>query len=50
MMAWGLPQDPLRLERFRQFDTRGVLLGFPAIAMLVTAFEQARGWGGAIHR
>jgi DHA2 family multidrug resistance protein len=46
MIAWGLPQDPLRLERFDQFDWRGVLLGFPAIGMLVTAFEQGTrlGW------
>lgn len=46
MIAWGLPQDPLRLERFHQFDWRGVLLGFPAIGMLVTALEQGTrlGW------
>ncbi|WP_260858405.1 MFS transporter [Paraburkholderia sp. BCC1885] len=46
MIAWGLPQDPLRLERFRQFDWRGVLLGFPAIGMLVTALQQGTrlGW------
>lgn len=46
MIAWGLPQDPLRLERFRQFDWRGVLLGCPAIGMLVTALEQGTrlGW------
>ncbi|ALK29601.1 MFS transporter [Burkholderia plantarii] len=47
MIAWGLPQDPLRLERLRSFDWRGVLLGAPAIAMLVIAFEQGTrlGWG-----
>jgi DHA2 family multidrug resistance protein len=46
MIAYGLPQDPLRLERFRQFDWRGVLLGFPAISMLVIALEQGTrlGW------
>lgn len=46
MVAWGLPQDPLRLERFRQFDWRGVLLGVPAIGMLVVALEQGArlGW------
>ena len=46
MVVWGLPQDPLRLERFRQFDWRGVLLGFPAIGMLVVALEQGTrlGW------
>ncbi|MDE1180471.1 MFS transporter [Paraburkholderia sp.] len=49
MVAWGLPQDPLRLERFRQFDWRGVLLGFPAMAMLVVALQQGTraGWTDA---
>jgi DHA2 family multidrug resistance protein len=40
LVAYGLPQDPLRLERFRQFDTRGLLLGFPAICMLVIGLIQ----------
>jgi DHA2 family multidrug resistance protein len=39
-VAYGLPQDPLRLERFRQFNWRGLLLGFPAICMLVIALLQ----------
>ncbi|WP_437883235.1 MFS transporter [Pseudomonas sp. LRF_L74] len=39
-VAWGLPQDPVRLERFKQFDWRGLLLGFPAIAMLVIGLVQ----------
>ncbi|MBM7060575.1 MFS transporter [Pseudomonas sp. UL073] len=39
-VAWGLPQDPLRLERFRQFNWRGLLLGFPAISMLVIGLIQ----------
>ncbi|WP_447592552.1 MFS transporter [Aquipseudomonas campi] len=39
-VAWGLPQDPLRLERFAQFDWRGLLLGFPAISMLVVGLIQ----------
>jgi MFS transporter, DHA2 family, multidrug resistance protein len=39
-VGFGLPQDPLRLERFRQFNWRGVLLGFPAICMLVIALMQ----------
>lgn len=34
-VAWGMPQDPLRLERFRQFNWLGLLLGFPALSMLV---------------
>jgi MFS transporter, DHA2 family, multidrug resistance protein len=39
-VAYGLPQDPLRLERFRQFDWRGLLLGLSAICMLVVALMQ----------
>ncbi|MEG3133850.1 MFS transporter [Rouxiella sp. T17] len=43
---WGIPQDPLRLERFKQFDWRGVLLGLPAITSLVVVLEQGTrlGW------
>ncbi|MDN2699425.1 MFS transporter [Janthinobacterium sp. SUN073] len=40
MVSWGLPQDPLRLERLRQFDWRGLLLGLPAISMLVVGMLQ----------
>ncbi|MBB2494901.1 MFS transporter [Aquipseudomonas ullengensis] len=39
-VAWGLPQDPLRLERFAQFNWQGLLLGFPAISMLVIGLVQ----------
>ncbi|MGY4494821.1 MFS transporter [Pseudomonas sp. TE3610] len=39
-VAWGLPQDPLRLERLRQLDWRGLLLGLPALIMLVLGLEQ----------
>jgi len=38
-VAWGLPQDPLRLERFKQFDWRGLLLGLPGLVMLVLGLE-----------
>ncbi|MBJ9975803.1 MFS transporter [Pseudomonas sp. S75] len=44
-VAWGLPQDPLRLERFAQFDWRGVLLGLPAIASLVLGLSLGDRWG-----
>jgi MFS transporter, DHA2 family, multidrug resistance protein len=40
LVAYGLPQDPLRLERFRQFNWRGLLLGLPSICMLVIALMQ----------
>ena len=33
-IAWGLPQDPLRLERCRQFNWRGLLSGLLAICSL----------------
>lgn len=39
-VAWGLPQDPLRLERFAQFNWQGLLLGFAAISMLVIGLIQ----------
>jgi len=37
---YGLPQDPSRLERLKQFNWRGLLLGFPAICMLVIGVLQ----------
>lgn len=40
LVFWGIPQDSLRLERFRQFDWRGLILGFPAISMLVIGLMQ----------
>jgi len=40
MVAWGLPQDPLRLERFAQFNGVGLALGFPALVMLVIGLVQ----------
>ncbi len=40
LIAYGLPQDPLRLERFKQADWRGALLGVSGITMLVIAVTQ----------
>jgi DHA2 family multidrug resistance protein len=40
LIAYGLPQDPLRLERFRQADWRGAVLGVSGICMLVIALTQ----------
>ena len=37
----GLPTDPPKLERFQLFNWRGVILGYPAVAMLVTGLLQA---------
>jgi DHA2 family multidrug resistance protein len=36
----GLPDDPLKIERFRSFNWSGFLTGFPAIAMLVVGLLQ----------
>ena len=44
-VAWGLPQDPLRLERFKQFDWRGLLLGLPAICSIVIGLSQGDRYG-----
>ncbi|EVT73793.1 MFS transporter [Stenotrophomonas maltophilia 5BA-I-2] len=40
MVGWGLPQDPLRLERFAQFDGVGLMLGLPALVLLVLGLVQ----------
>jgi DHA2 family multidrug resistance protein len=36
----GLPADPVKLERFRSFNWRGFILGYPAVAMLVIGILQ----------
>jgi MFS transporter, DHA2 family, multidrug resistance protein len=36
----GLPEDPLKIERFRSFNWSGFFTGFPAIAMLVIGLLQ----------
>ncbi|MBV6289237.1 MFS transporter [Pseudomonas aegrilactucae] len=45
-VAWGIPQDPLRLERFKAFNWRGVLLGLPALSALAVGLVQGDrlGW------
>lgn len=40
LIAFGLPQDPLRLERFRQMDWRGAVLGITGICCLVLGLTQ----------
>jgi DHA2 family multidrug resistance protein len=40
LIAYGLPQDPLRLERFKQADWLGAALGVGWISMLVIALSQ----------
>jgi MFS transporter, DHA2 family, multidrug resistance protein len=36
----GLPADPTKLERFRSFNWRGFVLGYPAFVMLVIGLLQ----------
>jgi MFS transporter, DHA2 family, multidrug resistance protein len=36
----GLPEDPLKIDRFRSFNWSGFFTGFPAIAMLVIGLLQ----------
>lgn len=40
LIAYGLPQDPVRLERFRQLDWRGALLGVGGLSLLVIGLTQ----------
>lgn len=40
LIAYGLPQDPVRLERFKQADWLGGALGVGWISMLVIALTQ----------
>lgn len=39
-VRWGLPDDPLKLERLGAFNWTGFLTGFPAVAMLVIGLMQ----------
>jgi DHA2 family multidrug resistance protein len=57
LVAWGMPQDPLRTERFAQADWFGFACGVVGLSLLVVALDQgvrldwfnspaivARGW------
>jgi DHA2 family multidrug resistance protein len=39
-IAYGIPQDPMKLERFEKFDLPGLILGFVSISMMVIGLEQ----------
>ena len=39
-VAWGIPQDPVRLERFRQVDWMGLVTGFIGLVMLGIGLTQ----------
>lgn len=40
LIVYGIPQDPVRLSRFRQFDWRGLLLGWTVCACLIIVVTQ----------
>ncbi|WP_045046448.1 MFS transporter [Rouxiella chamberiensis] len=40
MIGYGIPQDPLRFERFKQMDKLGMLTGSSGIALLVLSLQQ----------
>jgi len=42
MIGYGIPQDPLRFERFKQMDTVGMLTGSSGIALLVLTLQQGQ--------
>lgn len=39
-VAWGIPQDPVRLERFRQIDLPGLVAGFAGLVMVGIGLTQ----------
>jgi len=39
-VAWGIPQDPVRLERFRQIDWLGLVTGAAGLVMIGVALSQ----------
>jgi DHA2 family multidrug resistance protein len=40
LILYGIPQDPPRLERLRQFDWKGLLLGWTSLTCIVIVMEQ----------
>jgi MFS transporter, DHA2 family, multidrug resistance protein len=40
LILYGVPQDPIKLDRFKQLDWRGLLLGWGGFGCCVIAFEQ----------
>ena len=40
MVAYGIPRDPINLNRFKTFNWLGLLLGFPSIVSLVVVLFQ----------
>lgn len=40
LLGWGIPQDPLRLERFKQIDLFGMVTGCAGMSLLILALTQ----------
>lgn len=40
LISWGLPQDPVRFERFKQINAFGMLTGCSGMALLILALTQ----------
>ncbi len=40
LVSWGIPQDPLRLDRFREGNWPGLAIGATACALLTVALDQ----------
>ena len=40
LVAWGLPREPVRIERFREANWSGMACGVPALGLIVVALDQ----------
>ena len=40
LVAWGLPREPIRIERFREANWSGMACGVPALGLIVVALDQ----------
>jgi DHA2 family multidrug resistance protein len=40
LVAWGLPSEPIQVERFRQGNWFGMACGVPGLALIVIALDQ----------
>jgi MFS transporter, DHA2 family, multidrug resistance protein len=40
LVAWGLPREPIQVERFRQANWWGMACGVPALGLIVVALDQ----------
>lgn len=40
LVAWGLPREPIQVDRFREGNWSGMACGVPALGLLVVALDQ----------